>query len=254
MYTRIPLYQQIENDLKNKIFFGHYKPGDLLPSESKLVEIYKVSRLTVREAINRLVIEGLVVKVQGKGTFVTTPHFDHRIGPLYSSGEELLMRYYEVNTEVLELKIITPDKIVKENLELKEDEDVIYLERLRYANKTPVALIKCYLPHKYVPGIENIDFTDESLYRILEQHYGMQLHEAQEIIEAVIADAKSAKLLGVKVGTPLLLDQRITRLIDGTVVEYEVVKYRSDIYKYHNKLVGRGEARIAQEAKSTKQI
>jgi len=174
------------------------------------------------------------------------------MGPLYSGGEEILMRYYEVKTKVLNLKTIIADKIAKEYLELQEKEKVVYLERLRYANKTPFALIKSYLPYQYVPDIELIDFTDKSLYQILENSYGLQLHEAQETIEAVKADTRSANLLEIKVGTPLLLNQRVTRLIDKKIIEYEIVEYRSDIYKHRNTLVGRGEARLAQENKRVK--
>lgn len=249
MNPKIPLYYKIEGDLKNKIFSGHYKSGDILPSERELIDMYKVSRLTVRAAVDRLAIENLVVKIQGKGTFVATPRLNRRMGPLYSGGEEILMRYYEVKTKVLNLKIIIANKIVKEYLELQEKEKAVYLERLRYANKTPVALIKSYLPYRYVPDMELIDFTDKSLYQILENSYDLQLHEAQETIEAAKAEARSANLLEIKLGTALLLNQRVTRLMDGKVIEYEIVEYRSDIYKHRNTLVGRGEARLAQKTK-----
>ncbi|MBN2395778.1 MAG: UTRA domain-containing protein, partial [Candidatus Atribacteria bacterium] len=106
--------------------------------------------------------------------------------------------------------------------------------------------------YRYVPNIELIDFTDKSLYQILETSYGLQLYEAQETIEAVKADTRSANLLEIKLGTPLLLNQRVTRLLDGKIIEYEIVEYNSDIYKYRNTLVGRGEARLAQENKSEK--
>ena len=252
MDPKMPLYYKIESDLKNKIFSGHYKSGDILPSERELIDMYKVSRLTARAAVDRLATENLVVKIQGKGTFVATPQLNCRMGPLYSGGEEILMRYYEVKTKVLNLKIIIPNKIVKEYLELQEKEKAVYLERLRYANKTPVALIKSYLPYRYVPYVELIDFTDKSLYQILENSYDLQLHEAQETIEAVKAEARSANLLEIKPGTPLLLNQRVTRLMDGKVIEYEIVEYRSDIYKYRNTLIGRGEARLAQKNKIEK--
>ncbi len=238
MNPQLPLYHRIENDLKNKIFLGNFKPGDMLPSEREIMEIYKVSRLTAREAVNRLAIQGLVEKVQGKGTFVKNANPVHRMGHLYSGGEEILMRFYEIKTKVLDLEIIPPEEEVCKNLELDSCEEVVYLERLRFANKTPVALIKSYLPKHLVPGIESIDFTDKSLYSTLEETYRLQLHEAQEIIEAVLADERTAALLEISKGFPLLFNQRITHLLDGTVIEYETVASRSDIYKYHNKLSG----------------
>jgi len=113
MNPKIPLYYKIESDLKNKIFSGYYKPGDIFPSERELIDMYKVSRLTVRAAVERLATENMVVKIQGKGTFVATPEISHRMGPLYSSGEEIIMRYYEVKTKVLNLKVVIANKIVK---------------------------------------------------------------------------------------------------------------------------------------------
>ena len=245
MNPRLPLYHIIEKDLKNKILSGHYKPGDILPSERKLTEIYEVSRLTAREAVSRLSLQGLVEKIQGKGTFVTKPKINHRMGYLHSGGNEVLTSFYEIRTKILNLKVIEPSEMVFNNLELKgKGSKVIYLERLRYANETPAAIIKSYLPHEYVPGMETIDFTDKSLYYILENTYRIQLHDAQEIMEAVTANVKSADLLKIKRGTALLFNQRIVRLIDGTVIEYETIESRSDIYKYHSDLVGKTNQKV----------
>lgn len=239
MDPRLPLYHRIEIDIKNKIFSGQYKIGDLLPSERELIEIYKVSRLTAREAINRLANQGLVQKIQGKGSYVSTPHKEKAMGSLYSGGEEILMRYYEITTKVLNNKTITPDEIICKNLNLENDQEkVFYLERLRSADNIPVALIKSYIPIKYVPDMEQIDFTDISLYKTLEENYRMQLYDADETIEAVLADERSAKLLKVKKGTALLFNHRIVRVLDRSIIEYETILYRSDIYKYHNRLTG----------------
>ena len=239
MNPRLPLYHRIENDLKNKIFSGQYKPGDILPSERELIEIYEVSRLTAREAVSRLANQGLVNKIQGKGTYVSKPKQGHSSGSLYSGGEEVLMRNYEIKTEVLELKIMIPDAIVRKYLNLEDPkEEVVYLERLRYANNNPVALIKSYMPYKQVPGLEKVDFTNKSLYKTLEEAYRMQLYDATEIIEAVKADARSAEFLEIKRGTALLFNHRTVRLLDRSVIEYETVMYRSDIYKYHNRIIG----------------
>jgi len=238
MDPKLPMYHRIENDLKNKIVLGHYKPGDILPSERELIEIYKVSRLTAREAVKRLEIQGLVKKIQGKGTFVSQPQIKKRMGHLYSGGEEILMRFYDIKTKVLALKVIKADSDICKKLEIDEKEPVIYLERLRFASNTPVALIKSYLPGKFVPEMETLDFNDKSLYQCLEENYRLQLHNAHEIIEAVLADREISKLLEIPEKSPLLFIQRTTYLLDRTVIEYETIESRSDIYKYHNELTG----------------
>jgi len=155
-----------------------------------------------------------------------------------------LLQHFELKTKVLKNKKIKPDNDIRKKLALKGDEEVLFLERLRYAGVTPFALIKCYLPYEYVKDMELLDFTDKSLYRTMEDEYRLQLKDALEIIEAVAVDDRSAKLLMIKPGTPILLNQRVTYLIDDTLIEYEQVLYRSDIFKYRNKLIGRGQGRL----------
>jgi len=244
MKLKIPLYYQVEEDLRKKIYDGVYNTGQPLPSEKELIKIYGVSRLTIREAVNRLVLQGLVKKEQGKGTFIAEPKVAHRVGSLFSSGEEFLARKFEIKTKVLLLKRIKPDKVIREKLKISDDEEVIFLNRLRYADNKPATLIESYLPYRYVEGIESIDFTKCFLYRTLEDHFKLQLYEAEECIEAINIDFKSSNLLELEIGTPLLLIKRLTYLIDGKIIEYDKVLYRSDIFEYHVKLEGRGQGRL----------
>ncbi len=242
MGINTPLYFKIEMELRKKIMDGEYSSGQLLPSERELVQQYEVSRLTVREAINRLVAQGLVKKKQGKGTYVSKSTTDHMVGSLNSSSEVFLLKNYIVKTKVIESKIAVPSRYICEKLQIDkcETEKIFYLERVRYANHKPVAYIKCYLPYGPIEKIETIDFSTATLYRTLEDHYRLELYEAYEVIEATGADEKSAKYLELEKGAPILLNQRIAYLRDGAVIEYEKVFYRSDIFKYHNKLIRRG--------------
>lgn len=246
MGINTPLYFQIEMDLRKKIVDGGFKPGHLLPSERELVQSYNVSRLTVREAINRLVGQGLVVKKQGKGTFVAEQSTDHMVGPLNSSSEVFLLKNYSVKTIVIKSKKMLPSKEIGKHLQLSDTggEEIFYLERVRFANAIPVAHITCYLPYKYVPDIEAFDFSETTLYRTLEDYYRLELFEAYEVIEATGANQHSAKLLDLTAGAPVLMNQRTAYLKDGTVIEFEKVLYRSDIYKYHNKLIRRGQVNL----------
>jgi len=239
MNPKLPLYHRIENDLKEKILRGEYEPGDMIPPERELIEMYKASRLTIREAVNRLTQQGLVEKVQGKGTFVTKPQINHMMGYLYNNSGEILKSSYDIKTQVLNLKIINPDADIVKKLKLvNSEQEVVFLERLRFANKTPAAILTSYIPYRFVPDIESMDFTNVSLYRTLREKYGIHLHDAQEVIEAVNADERKSELLNIKKNTPLLLNQRIVYLIDGTPIEYETIEARSDVYKYRNRLIG----------------
>lgn len=247
MGINAPLYFQIEMDLRKKIMDGGFKPGHLLPSERELVQSYNVSRLTVREAINRLVGQGMVVKKQGKGTFVAEQSADQMVGPLNSSSEVFLLKNYSVKTIVIKAQNTLPSKEIGKHLQMSNTggEEIFYLERVRFANEIPVAHITCYLPYKYVADIETFDFSEATLYRTLEDYYRLELFEAYEVIEATGANRRSAELLDLTAGAPVLMNQRTTYLRDGSVIEFEKVLYRSDIYKYHNKLIRRGYAGLA---------
>jgi GntR family transcriptional regulator len=239
-----PLYFKIEMDLRKKIRAGNFFSGQRLPSERELVKTYNVSRLTVREAINRLVAQGIVKKKQGKGTFISEPTVDHMVGALNSSSEVFLLKNYDVRTKVIESVISIPSIDICKKLKLKncEIEEIFYLERVRYADDLPFAHIKCYLPHGPIAKIEMINFSKAFLYRTLEDHYRLELYEAYEVIEAAELDDRSATLLELETGAPVLLNQRTTYLKDGTIIEYEKVLYRSDVLKYQNKLIRRGRA------------
>ena len=241
MGINAPLYFQIESDLRKKIEAGVYKPGELLPSERKLVETFKVSRLTVREAVNRLVAQGIAKKVQGKGTYVTEHSPDHMVGPLNIISEVFLLKNYEIKTKVIESKKASPAKDICEKLKLdgSKDEQIFYLERVRYANSIPYAYIQSYLPYRYVENIETFDFTKATLYRTLEDYFRLELYEAYDVIEAAAVGKKSGKLLELKPGSPVLLNKRTAYLKSGTIIEYEKVLQRSDIFKYRNKLIRR---------------
>jgi len=219
-----------------------YVPGQLLPSERDLMQIYNVSRLTVREAINRLVAQGMVKKKQGKGTFVNEPTTEHMVGSLNSSSEVFLLKNYVVKTKVIASKVTDPTPEIRQKLQMSTDESekIFFLERVRYANHKPVAHIKCYLPYGPIENIENIDFAVAALYRTLEDYYRLELYEAYEVIEAASVGKQSAALLEIEPGAPVLLNERTAYLKDGRVIEYEKVFYRSDIFKYHNKLIRRG--------------
>ncbi len=240
-----PLYFKIEMDLRKRIMAKEYLPGQVLPSERQLMESYGVSRLTVREAINRLVAQGMVEKKQGKGTFVSKPSTDYMVGPLNSSSEVFLLKKYDVRTRVLESRVEVPADEIRAKLQLRTGQDkIFYLERLRYADDNPVAHIKCYLPYDSIEKIEAIDFTAATLYRVLEDYYRLELYEAYEVIEAASVGKRSAELLELEVGAPVLYNQRTTHLKDGTIIEYERVFYRSDIFRYQNKLIRRGHSQL----------
>ena len=145
--SAIPLYQQVAEDLKNRIEQGEFCSGQSIPSEAKLCEQYEVSRITIRNAIAELVEQEILVKYQGKGVFVRTPKISSSLttfkGFTYFCQENHIKTY----TKILENKVVSANAVMTKKLELKDGEKLVYLKRLRHVNDRPVMIEHVYLPY-----------------------------------------------------------------------------------------------------------
>jgi len=235
----VALYYQIQQDLRARIKRGEWKPGDRLPPEPELAIRYRVSRITVRQALARLVADGHIERRQGTGTFVRAEKVAQRTGLLTSFTEEMQHRGLEPVTRILDFQIRTPPEHIQKILRLSPADEVAYLERLRIANGEPLALTEAFLPARLVPDLQHTLLVDGSLYRTLEEVYGLELAEADEEIEAALATGKERRFLGVKPGAPILQIIRTTYLATGEPVEWVRVAYKADRFKYSLRLKGR---------------
>jgi len=226
----IPLYYQIREDLRRRIEAGEWKRGEAIPSEAELQEIYGVSRATVRQALSELVMEGLLIRKQGRGTFVAPPKIVEPLPRLVSFTEEMRMVGMEPSTRSVKVEIVTdPPKRVRETLRTDEDR-FLRIERVRCANGQPIVLLVSYLPSSL--GIDPREDFSGSLYALLETKYNIRLGEAIQIIEAAIADEYTAVQLEIEEGEPILIIRRGTFTKDGRPVEYVEGFYPADRYRY----------------------
>lgn len=175
----IPLYIQLK-ELLQKDIEKNYEPGDIIPAEPKLEEIYNVSRITIRKAIEELERENIVKKKQGKGTFVQEQKILYDASSIGSLTQRLSKQNQSLETKSIEFEIIEGEHFVK-NL-LKCDK-VLAIKRLRTLNKKPLALMINYLNYDLVPNLEK-RFNIESLYTFLKEEYGINFYNAQETVEA----------------------------------------------------------------------
>jgi GntR family transcriptional regulator len=227
----IPLYQQLKEILLHKINSGDWKTDTLIPSESELIREYKVSRTTVREAVNTLVSEGRLMKKQGKGTTVCKPKIEQILGPLMGFTERISMLGYTPGTRLIEARVMQPPAIVKEKLFYGGQEEVFYVKRIRLADHEPIAIEETYWPLKIGRLYEKEDLNTISFYPILE-NYGYKLSNAEEIITSGVANREEAKYLNVKLRSPLLRIHRVTYAVGGEPIQYCCNQYRSDRYSY----------------------
>jgi GntR family transcriptional regulator len=211
------------------------EPGALLPSERLLMERYSVARGTVVQAIEALAARGLVYRVQGSGTFVAEPKFRQPL-TLTSFTEDMRARGMTPGSLVRDQAIVPASEVVARHLALVPGTPVVHLERVRTADGEPMALERTHLPAQRLPGLEDADLTDTSLYELLERKWGVRVAEADQWASVVRVGEEEAALLHVSAEQPALLFQRVTRDPAGTPVEYVRSLYRGDRYEVHTRL------------------
>lgn len=226
----IPYYVQLKNALRKRIETGELSPGDRLPSEPELCQLYGVSRSVARQALKELAHEGLAIRKQGKGTFVAPP----KIGggwKLTGFHQPMLEEGHIPKTEVLKHVLSNADSDVAARLALEPGTPVVEITRLRFiANEEdePNHLSTTFLPYELVPEVLDIDLSNQSLYGFLEKECGLVIAYGHRKIEAVTADEHLASLLGIERGAPLLKLESVSYLSDGKPIEYYYSFYRGD--------------------------
>lgn len=236
--SSIPLYQQLKDVLQKKIETD-FKSGDMLPTETEIEKMYDVSRMTVRRAIHELVLDGLIYKRQGKGTFVQNKKIMYNVERITSLTEEMEERGIPFKTTSIDITEILPSKKLYEKLQMGPDEKLVRIRRIREVNNEPFTIMVNYLRSKYVPGFLEKGLNQESLYNCLEHEYNLILEKAEETVEAREATELEAELLNLQVWSPVLYLERMSCIKGDIPVEYTNVTIRSDRYKYRVKLYGR---------------
>lgn len=236
---RVPLYYQIYDVLKEEIENGTYLPGSQIPTESELGERFDVSRITVKQAIQKLVTDGFLYRQQGKGTFVSKPRVNRKLSELISFHDEMLERGFVPTSRLLELMVIPARGVVAQALEIPEDERVIQVIRLRLADNEVMAVQSSHIPYALCPELANRrDLLTGSLYKILKQDFNLVPATGRESYDAVVVRGKDARMLGVMEGSPAFSVRRFAYLADGTPVEYAESLLRADRHTLDVELKG----------------
>jgi GntR family transcriptional regulator len=225
----IPYYYQLKKYIIEEIESGAWKPGEQILPETKICELFGISRTVVRQTFQELVNEGYLIKKKAKGTFISEPKINENlVQSLMGFYEDMAARGFKVKNDILwQKKIPATEKIAKQ-LNLEVGENVIVIRRVRRLNDEPIVLDKTHIPYKFCPGLLNEDLSNKSLYGYIEGEYNLKIDRGRRYIEAVIASEEEAKLLKVKKGVPLLYIESIGYLKDGTPLEYYNALHRGD--------------------------
>lgn len=227
--SSIPISTQLADYLKHQIQSGVLKPGDKMIGENDIAELLKISRTTVRLSLNRLVEEGLIVRQRGKGSYIAEPKLRRNINYLYNFTENILRSGSVPSSNVLRCSTESANEKIKEKLRLSAAEQSVFvLERLRIAGLEPLIVEHTYIPYYLCQGIEQTDFSNASLYHVLELQYGIHIHHAEESIAATTIDKKNSALLKCKNGMAGYFIERISYLESGYICEYTTSITRGD--------------------------
>lgn len=222
------IVENIDNDL--------YHSNEAIPSEKKLMELYNVSRITIRKAIDELVTEGYLYKIQGKGTYVKADEGSNNLFSITSSTEDVqkMGMTSSKKTKISRIEFASPKRA--KALEISTDDKVEVIGRISYANLEPLNYTIAFLPEKIFPGLIEYDLEHESLYKLINDRYSVRITKARRTIEAVLAKDEIAKYLELEEGMPVILFRCVTYgIVSGkeTPIEYFKCYYRTDKYKFY---------------------
>jgi GntR family transcriptional regulator len=233
----IPLYVQIREILRSE--YSQLPPRTTIPTELELIERFGVSRITLRKAVDDLVVDGLLERHQGRGTFTSVPKLTHELNAISSWTEQLRALGYNPRTSQRICSEISPPRRVAHELGLAPTEKVVMLRRTRLVGEEPLSLMTNYIPSRLVPNFSQESETAESLYELLERRYSLIPERAVDTVETRSATDEEAETLCIEPWSPILVVTRLSFLGDGSPLELATAISRGDRYQYRVTLHGR---------------
>ncbi len=227
----VPLHHQVRNYLLGCIERGELLPGQKLLQEREYSARFGISLAPVRQAILDLVKEGYFYRVPGRGTFVREQKVEEKISILASFSESMRAKGLNAVLRVVELHVGIAPPTVRAMLET-EDQQFVFLQRVASVEGKAIALLSSYLPARLVSGIETLDFNGRSLYKTLEERYGIVLARAESTIEVLRCRGTQSTVLGIPPGTPMLQVEGKTYDVTDQFVEFSQVLYRADRFRF----------------------
>ncbi|TKI67673.1 GntR family transcriptional regulator [Lysinibacillus mangiferihumi] len=229
--SKVPLYLQLMEVLIKKIEGKEYVEHDQLPSERELCDIYKLSRITVRQALQDLEREGYIYKLHGIGTFVASKSYNQNLVKLYSFTNEMEKLGKKPTTEVLSFSVIVIDDRLAKKMNLNKLEEVFKIIRLRYADGIPLMYETSYLPKKIFPNLTEKDLNERPMYEVFHEDYQIGVTKATERFSATLIQEQEAFHLNVKSNQPGMLIKRYAYYHDE-LIEYTISVALGDKFSY----------------------
>lgn len=226
-----PVYIQIHNQLRENIENGHWKVGQKIPAERELAAEFGVSRMTLRQAIQTLVDEGVLERRVGSGTFVASRKVQDKMAGVTSFTELMIAAGKKPSSKTISYHLTTPSQSEIERLKLEPDERVLRMERIRYGNEIPICYEVATVPAKLVENFSKTEITS-SFYRTLEKKANLYPGLAVQWVSAISATEKIAEYLRIRRGDALLHLIQLSYLQDGRPFEYVHTQYVGSRFEF----------------------
>lgn len=234
----VPLYQQLKEFIIDKIERQEWHPDDRIYSENQLFEMFDVSRNTAKKAIEDLVQEGILYRIQGKGTFVSHPKIEHSLSAFYSFSQVLREKGLNPKDIIIDVTKEKATRKIAKALQIAEGDEVVVLQRLRCANDEPIIFETSYLPKTKISDMEKLKNVGESpLYDILRDAFKVYVTSAKETFEPILIREEEQQHLHVETGSPALLLERIAYDQTDKPVEFCKSIVRGDRCKFYTELI-----------------
>ncbi len=231
------LYHSLGHIIRSKIQSGEWAVGRQIPSEREMMQIFTVSRATVRQGIENLVKEGVLYRVQGKGTFVAPPKIEQGVLRLMDFSDVVKQNGLKPSSQLLGKEHIAPPPNIRKLLALSDSEQVVWLQRLLLVNNTPILIETSYFSATRFPNLlEAYDGLEEP-HKFAYRHYGLRVTRARETFEPVILEDKEAHLLGTQGGFPALWVEHLAFEAVEKPIAYLTSLLRGDRCRFYTDLV-----------------
>ncbi len=227
----LPLYFKIEKEILDSIQNDVYKAGEQLPSEAEIAQQYQVSRITAKRALDDLVNQGWAYRQQGKGTFVSQARIKEMSG-FRSFTEDILSKGLKPSSKIIKFESQIADDFIAKQLRIRQGDQIYLLQRIRQADNQPVAYETAYLPEYLFPNLLAYDLS-QSLFKVLREQYHINPVWADAEIQAASANNEIAQALGMRVGEPVLIANRLTYSETFEIVEFVVSVYCGSRFTFY---------------------
>lgn len=227
---RLAQHKVIEQDLRESIMIGHYKTGDMIPTEAELMAGYGVSRVTVRKALDTLVAQDMLQRVAGAGTFVKNTIVKEKVPILRGFTDEITEMGMTPKSKVVTFEVVkAPDSLYR-ILGIDKEEMVYHIQRIRYADDVPFVLETTHMSVRLYPDM-SLKILNGSKYHYVEDTLGLKIKYSQHTVTPILPSRDVMELFGLSAQQPIVKAANTTFLENGQVLDYTELTYNSPKYQ-----------------------